>query len=340
MKKIFFLLLFLEITIISCKDDPVTKPPQPIPIDSTSHKFVWEVDTLGIWQSTATSVWFEDKNNIWVAGFFTLSDSTGSNISHWDGKSWNFYGTWDLDLLDIFGFSNSNIWAVGFWHSGARIVHWDGTKWTEDKLTNIKRLNAVWGAKPNSIYAVGVDGTIAHYNGTSWTSMTSGTQIHLTNIWGTSDKDIYAVGGDDSNGFGVLLRYDGIKWNKIYERFNQPGIPSGYTETIWGSDGKYYLTCSGGEFSGGDTSWITIYSPVEHTRMESIHGSSIDNFFIVGHFGSIIHWNGKSWYKYPEFYRKSEGDLLKAVWYSNNNVVVVGTSEDGRGIVYRGKRIN
>jgi hypothetical protein len=339
MKKIFFIMLFIAITIISCKKDPVT-PPIP-PVDSTSHNFVWELDTLGIWQSTATSAWFQDVNNIWAAGYFTLSNTTGSNIAHWDGTSWKFFeDVWDLTLFDIFGFSSTNIWAVGFWHSGARICHWDGTKWKEDKLTHIKRLNAIWGAKPNSIYAVGVGGTIAHYNGTSWNSIDSGTEISLTNIWGTSDNDIYAVGGDDSKGIGVLLHYDGIKWNKIYERFNQPGIPSGYTGAVWGSNNEYYLTSAGGQFVGSDTSWTAIAPPVEFTRMESIHGSSKNNFFIVGHFGSIIHWDGTSWYKYPEFYRKPEGDLLKDVWYSKNNVVVVGTSDDFRGIIYRGKRIN
>jgi hypothetical protein len=338
MKNILFLMLFIGLTAVSCKKDPVSPP---TPIESTSHNFVWEIDTLGIWQSTATSVWFQDANNIWVAGYFTLSNSTGSNLAHWDGTSWKFFeDMWGLHLFDIYGFSNSNIWSVGWWHSGARICHWNGNKWTEYNLTDFGSLYALWGASPNSIYAVGDSGTIAHYNGSSWRSMNSGTNVHLFSIWGTSDKDIYAVGGDDSKGIGVLLHYDGIQWNKIYERFNQPGIPSGFTETIWGLNGKYYLTSSGGEFVGSDTSWTAINPPVEHTSMESIHGSSKDNFFIVGHFGSIIHWDGKSWYKYPEFYRKPQGDLLKDVWYNKNNVVVAGTSGDFRGIIYRGRRIN
>jgi len=339
MKKTFFLMLFIGLTAISCKKDPVSPPAIPTPIDTTSHNFVWEIDTLGIWQSTATSVWFEDPNNIWVAGFFRLTDTTGSNIAHWNGKSWSFDAMWDVDLFDIFGFNSKDIWAVGWWSSGARICHWNGYKWTENKLTNIKPLKALWGPNPNSIYAVGVDGTIAHYNGTSWQTMNSGTGIHLENIWGTSDNDIYVVGGDDSKGIGVLLHYDGIKWNKIYEKFNQPGIPSGYTETIWGLDSTYYMTCSGGEYVGSDSNWTAINPPVANTRMESIHGSSKDNFFIVGHFGSIIHWDGNTWYKYPEFYRKPQGDLLKDVWYSKNNVVVVGTADYYRGIIYRGKRI-
>lgn len=341
-KLLFFILLVF--IAISCKDDPVTPPPPPPPPDSTSHNFIWEIDTVGYWQSRARGVWATDIDNIWVVGLFysTPDFNKGSNIAHWDGEKWIFYeNIWENYLYSCFGFDSSDVWAVGMGEIlKARICHWDGTNWAVNKYSNISELYGIWGASTNSIYAVGLNGTIIHYDGSGWRRMNSGTSLALIDIWGTSDTDIYACGGDESQGLGILLHYDGTSWKKIYERTYQPGIPSGFTSSIWGySEEDYYLNSGARQFFGYDTTWTFILPPTDNTYIESIRGESKYNFFIIGHFGLAIHWNGKSWYRYEEFFRKPAGDLLRDVWCGEKEAVIVGTSEDNRGIVYRGKMI-
>ena len=60
-------------------------------------------------------------------------------------------------LLDVWGFSGSDVYAVG----DQTILHYDGTRWTEVQATD-SRLNGVWGSSPTDVFAVGSGGTILH----------------------------------------------------------------------------------------------------------------------------------------------------------------------------------
>ncbi|QQS36720.1 MAG: hypothetical protein IPM56_01815 [Ignavibacteriales bacterium] len=338
---IFFLLFLLSLS--ACKDDPVTPPLNSIP-DSTSHNFIWEIDTIGYFQSFATSVWATDFNNIWLFGLFysTPDFSQGSNIAHWDGHSWTFFESiWEYSLNDCVGFDSTDIWAVGGYAAGARICHWNGSTWTINKFPEYDYLYSIWGTNKNSLYAVGLNGLIIHYDGLEWEEMNSGTSANLVKIWGTSESDIYAVGGIESQGIGVLLHYDGNRWRKLYERTTQSGIPSGFTTAIWGPNDSdyYYLSCGSGSFRGKDTIWEVINPPTDNTYIYEIVGVSHMNIFMIGYFGLSIHWNGKSWYRFEEFYRKPNGDILQGAWVSQDKLIIVGSSEGNKAIIYKGKMI-
>lgn len=340
------LIIIFSMIVISCKDDPITPNIPPLS-DSTSHNFIWELDTLGTFQSRLRDCWGTNENNIWVVGFLYL-DSSGTNIAHWNGQVWNYFPeVWEAGLLAITGLSDSDIWAVGQWSgaptptgSGAFITHWNGLQWSKTKLTAFEGLRGIWAYSDMDIYAVGYNGTILHYNGSSWSKMLSHTNYTLYDIWGTTSSDIYAVGGDDSQGIGILLHYDGITWQKIYERAYIVNKPSGFMSTIWGTLKEYYLNSGSGQYKGKDTLWDFVSAPTDNTYLESIRGESDKNFFFIGHFGLIVHWNGKSWKRYDEFFRKPAGDILYGGWVKEKDVVIVGRSEVGaRGIVYRGKMI-
>lgn len=344
-----FLIIFIGFSILffSCKNSPTeNNNGNRLEPDSTSHNFIWEIDTLGNFQSNLHGVWGTNSENFWIVGLLYLDSILGSNIAHWNGITWEFENILEGDLFSITGFHNNSVWAVGDWYgapttsgTGSYIVNWNGLFWNINKL-NFEGLRAIWGMSLNNIFAVGHYGTILRYNGSTWSKMNSGTNLHLKDIWGTSDSDIYAVGGDDSQGLGILLHYNGSTWSKIYERTFTPGIPSGYTSTIWGLQNEYYLNSGSGQYNGKDSLWSYISAPTDNTYLETIRGDSKKNFFFIGHFGLVVHWNGKNWHRYDEFFRKPTGDLLLGCWVKNENVVIVGRSEVGaRGIVYRGKMI-
>jgi hypothetical protein len=168
----------------------------------------------------------------------------------------------------------------------------------------------------------------------------SNTNIYLADIWGLSENDIYACGFEDS-GRGVLLHYNGVHWEVLYDRlFNAQdsiSIPKGKTTAVWGIDtSQVYIWTPAGSFLGSRYTWEKIDVPNDNTYVTNIDGSSAKNIFMVGHFSLIIHWNGKNWHRYNDLYRIPNGDELYGLCVFEDHVFIVGRSETARGIVYRG----
>ncbi|HVN48261.1 MAG TPA: hypothetical protein VMU30_05505, partial [Bacteroidota bacterium] len=98
-----------------------------------------------------------------------------------------------------------------------------------------------------------------------------------------------------------------------------------------------YLKAGNNFFLGNKFNWSEIYPPAP-TFVESIRGESYKNIFIVGDYGLILHWNGKGWYRYDQFYTyaNGNGDVLSRAWIKGNIVFIVGHSPLIQGIIYRG----
>tara|TARA_B100000315_G_scaffold210472_1_gene206771 strand:- start:11 stop:451 length:441 start_codon:yes stop_codon:yes gene_type:complete len=60
-------------------------------LDTTSHNFVWELDTLGGYNSVLRDVAIIDENNAWVVGNIE-TDSMEYNAAHWNGYEWELNG--------------------------------------------------------------------------------------------------------------------------------------------------------------------------------------------------------------------------------------------------------
>jgi hypothetical protein len=58
-------------------------------MDTTSHNFTWEIDTLGEYGSYLNDVWIVDENDIWVVGEI-ITDSGWYNLAKWDGLNWSW----------------------------------------------------------------------------------------------------------------------------------------------------------------------------------------------------------------------------------------------------------
>jgi hypothetical protein len=175
-------------------------------------------------------------------------------------------------------------------------------------------LRSVWAVSADSVYAVGVMGSIIHYNGAEWEVMASQTTMDLNGVWGTSDTNMYAVGEN-----GAILHWDGISWtltsigssitdelhgiwgldeNNIYAGGNSGNVihyngekwralDTGILSDIevvgfWGTDASniYAYTNDTGIWRFDGSQWSKVYQPVYGgIRFTSMWGPSADNLY-------------------------------------------------------------
>jgi hypothetical protein len=325
----------IAITGIDCKNNPVI-PPDNLP-DTTSHEIVWQIDTIGGWQSRFFDIWGTDENNVYAVGlvYISLDPYQVASIMHWDGSNWTPINYAEGILKSIFGFDKDNIWACGYWQVDNRtyalITHWDGNAWTTWKMDQYPALNAVWGTSSSNLFVCGADGTILKYNGIKWDKMTTNVTESLRCIWGNSKNEIYAVGNTFDTYSWVILKYNGSTWKKIKESSNAPEKPIGELTTVWTCKTNSYYT---NEFIGKDTSWSLFGWPEDNTLIDQVRGSGENNIFAVGSFDLIMHYNGSTFRRY-DFYKKPAGGRLYGIYIAGKKVFIAGVA-NYRAIVYRG----
>ncbi len=348
--KLLYIPLLCIVFLYSCKDSPTQqkqKSPEP---DSTSNNFIWQIDTLGSQGSDFSDAWGTGPDNIYAVGFIYDPEpgNYGTCVMHWNGVKWS-----PMNLIaamgTIYGFSDNDIWVGGsdgvVYNPHAVAYHWDGKTWSKYDIGFLYGIEKFWGTSSKNLYAVGGEGIIMKYDGTKWNSMASNTQQLLYDIWGTSDSDIYACGGNDDNGSGVLLHYDGKTWMTLYDQNTQSNgsNPVGYAKSLWGfSKDNYILSPWGGSFQGSVKKWTPIFPPKGNTFIEAIRGTSAKNYFLLGDFNLIIHWNGKSWKRFDQFYKQAYNDNLYSLLVFENEVFIFGATSGGIGykaIVYHGKMV-
>jgi hypothetical protein len=181
-------------------------------MDTTSHNYRWDIQTIGVFQSSLSDVWGSLPTDVYAVGRIGRTDSVDYNVVHFDGQKWKpFYILFASNpvaigppqLFGIYGFSKDDIWAVGV---GGIVTNWDGVKWMticlgvgdncNGLLSRGEQLTAIWGISSKDLFAVGDKGVIVHYDGQKWTKMESGTDLTFFDVWGSSSTDVYAVAMD------------------------------------------------------------------------------------------------------------------------------------------------
>ncbi len=185
--------------------------------------------------------------DIWAVGMTQTSGSTIRNltmIQHFDGTSWtimpspNRPNETDAWLLGVTAVSASDVWAVGFDHTGTLVEHFDGASWSivssPNPVSGTNVFNGVTAISSNDVWAVGesiVPGdasrTLAeHWDGTSWTAVATPNQGPLNNeffaVTALSSTDVWAVGYRakplPEGGFvnrTVTQHWDGASWSVV-----------------------------------------------------------------------------------------------------------------------------
>ncbi|MFH2029214.1 MAG: hypothetical protein ABIJ40_01130 [Bacteroidota bacterium] len=329
---------------------------EAVTMDTTSHDFTWETFTFGNRSSVLKDVAIINENNIWAVGEIHTEetdqfDSNGVwvqpyNAVHWNGTSWElrrimFYidqdqptaGRTSAEGKSIFVFEDSkfavtsNVQTAIFNSNEEYSIIKMGFNW-EDRFT----INAMWGTSSKDFYVVGNNGNIAHYDGspsgTGWKKIESGTEERIQDIWGarnnkTEDWDVLCA---LSPGYGIgqpkILK---IHKDKTVE--NIPWVEGRAVRSVWFNNKLITFACGSGVFRRTiDRQWREIAGiDVLNAATERIRGQAINDIFVVGDFGAVMHFNGHDFQLYPQpstiSYESCDykNDILIAVGYNGSH---------------------
>jgi len=343
------------------KDGKTKSESDPVSVhtmDTTSHDFTWEIDTLGNYGSYLKDAWIVDENNIWVVGNIE-TDSGTYNAAKWDGEKWNifrisFYYRSDListELYSIYYFSENDIWVTTY----SFPVHWNGSEWIlyhiQDMGLDASTGFGIWGTSSSNIYFVGRKGSIVHYEGSTFTKMESGIEINFKDIYGNG-SEVFAVGyetDDELGGQSVALNCHNGTWSTIrheynFYPYNDPDA-WGMISAVW-AYGKYayYMSWAGlMKYNPDKNTYENWFSKYEMNTYDKyiirIRGNALNDIMLADNWAYFIHYNGQSWKTCYEVYNQlPNGKIdINGMDYKDNLIVAVGElSRSWQAVIIRG----
>lgn len=162
-----------------------------------------------------------------------------------------------------------------------------------------------------------------------WRKMDSGTTVDLEDIWGIDERHVWATGTSTREGRSVLLAFNGNSWSVIYDTFTQlPASQFGFS-SVWSDNSNilYLAGSSGVRWYSTTEKWFRKAQTPQKYISYAIRANRGNDVFVTGAGGELLHYNGATWYLYPEL-RMSGGSAF-AFWYSvargNGVDVVAGT---------------
>lgn len=117
-------------------------------------------------------------------------------------------------LLNAWGASPTDVYAVGGRTDAGTVMHSDGAGWQRVEVA-APLLNWAFGLSPTDVFVVGNEGTVLHFDGTRWVQQATPTRQPLWGVWGAAPDDVWAVGGDGAEQHATLLHYDGASWAMV-----------------------------------------------------------------------------------------------------------------------------
>ena len=332
-------------------------------MDTTSHNFTWEIDTLGEYGSYLNDVWIVDENDIWVVGALSIDDSTlnyeghlNYNAAHWDGNEWEFRkvmqpGGYVIPVSCIYYFDENDIW----FGQGGLPIQWNGDEYYMFMPSNGEHpgqptINAIWGTSSSNMYFVGRRGSIVHYDGTEFVQMESGTNVNLKNIHGSGDGEfVFATGftiSGENAGQTVALELIDNEWQTLYSYHttlpNNESTGGVYACYVYGD--TVYFNRTGGFWKFNYLTRESTIIPPENTGglsgfgfQKIIVANTNDIHFIANGF-SYLHFNGGSWYVDHSVNTYFLSECVSNNFdYEANSITMVGYITLGKGIVVLGR---
>jgi len=349
---------FIELVIVftvlffGCKKDPRT--------------YSWTADTLGYpgsYQTLMNDIWGSSHNDVYIVGH---NSQNRGLMWHYDGNSWTNVrlitsegGQIDgaIDLTAIYGFSNTDIYAVGSRIVGynpnppptfidsSLIIHYDGSTWRRVNIYNGRLLGDIYGSSSNNIWAGGWEKKAFHYDGSKWEIDSINIIIperfffQISSI-GSYNSNIYLIGNSTNNTTAESITYFFKRVNNIWVMQDSFSNFGGTNRFGWrlnqSSLPDLYSNGSGGMYIYNNSSWVKISNSPDPIYF--MWGTSSDNIFAVSNGSRAYHYNGTDW-KQIEQLNDPKIDYY-AVWTDGTEAFVVGHIYDGvymKTIVWHGK---
>lgn len=189
------------------------------------------------------AVWGSAPDDVWAVGL-------AGTIIHWDGVRWEkVHSPTRLSLIDVWGNSRTNIYAVGFSLLGEyELLHYDGMSWKLVTETmppaSSYQLGTIWIDKSGGGVIAGSRGFMK--NGNHWELMAGSDFSRMTTVRGSGMNNIFACGQ-----YGRLLHYNGESWFRIRDFEGGPPLFSMDAIAVFDS-----LVIIGGKSHSGVPVWI------------------------------------------------------------------------------------
>lgn len=192
-------------------------------------------------------------------------------------------------LLNVWGPSPDDLWAVGGTPTDGKIQRWDGAAWSAAEIQpSVPLLNWAYGSSSTDITVVGNEGTVLHFDGNGFTVQDTPTDQNLWGVWGAAPNDLWTVGGNNASETDpVILHYDGTAWTE---------------------------------------SPLPVLQKANVRAFFKVWGTGSDNVYVVGSRGVVLHWQGSEWVE--ELVGASD-DLISIWGTGPDHVVAVGGRGNG-----------
>jgi hypothetical protein len=323
-------------------------------MDTTSHGIQWTLDTLGDGASSMLNdVFILNDTCAFAVGAVYFRDSLGNfdgipyNFLKWNGKKWELRKASvmykdhliTVPLEGVYAFSEKDIWLVGSFP-----IHGNGYSWEMYHLQDMGlgvSVEKAWGKNSSDMYFSGWNGSLVHYDGTHWTQLQTGTTMEIQDIYGAQNKttgrwEILATAGNYyvSNERKILSITD-----TTITALSDSGI-NWALSSVWFVPGKQYWVVGDGiwkkQFASNAPLWIGGPNIFTTYITDRIRGTGINDVFICGAYGELIHFNGSSWRSYQSQISLTNGKY-QSVAATDRLVIAVGYNSP-LAVIATGKR--
>lgn len=367
--KILLPILFTGIffTGLSC-NSPTEPKDNPDP-DTTSHNFVWDIDTIGYSSVTLSDGVIINESDMWVVGdIYPDSASYWNTIrfgaAHWDGIKWipikipvqtitpNPY-TFNLSPQGIIKVKENEFWLV------AGSVHvFDGQKVTKSYwIHNVFGIpnpifnegqtpQHIYQTSDKKVYIYGINGALAYFDGSSWVKIETNTNLDIMDMQGdynpqTKEYELMALASRIGQKEGNLLFK--IK-NERITTISVSGMNDFGKSSLWFKSGMNYYVAGDGIYYKkqiNDPTWQRISNyPASNWAANTVRGNKESDLFITLNDGHLLHYNGSTWKDFRSQLNLANVSVNQII-LNSSNVLILGYLRNGsrKGIIIRGKHI-
>ena len=152
---------------------------------------------------------------------------------------------------------------------------------------------------PDKPPVVEPDSTTQNFTFQTYEFGDGGSSSYLNDVWIFNENNIWAVGDispENGEDFTNILRWNGTKWYHFLREF----VSTGFTG-MWAADSNNIYLASGAlrKYENGAVKTIdlTNFSFSQGQAITKLWGSSTNNIWGVGPWGTIVHYDGSKWAK-------------------------------------------
>jgi hypothetical protein len=322
-----FTVIFTFLTVLSCD---FFFPDQVIEETKDLRELTWELETTLTFnegeEGQLRTVWGSSLNDIYVGGY---SSEWTDPLYHFDGENWELIGLdhitrageygGPIELYDMIGFAEDDIWIAGFqWSTRPEnvpdykrlLIHYDGRHWSWVDTPLVSGFFAIGANNRKKIWAGGTFSNLIRYNGESWaldsipgvTDYDYNHYSELMNISGNSAGRVHALvipfSVSSIYPSSAIYEYDNKKWKLINPDFHIYDYAD-----LWTSPGGDLYVANVNNISVWDgNSWGILLEG--HYYFNTITGNDDNNIIAGGWYNEppygavLFHYNGVDWFEY------------------------------------------